>query len=94
VCTPDGRNPGLVRSLVRAWVGVLGLFIWIVLGVFSLFDPRRRSLLDRLLHTEVRNVVPLDQQRRYIRQALLERKEQARAEDAPPTPDAGTATAS
>ena len=94
VCTPDGRNPGLVRSLVRAWVGVIGLFVWIFLGIFSLFDPRRRSMLDRLLHTEVRNVVPLDQQRRYIRLALLERKEQARAEDAPPTPDAGTATAS
>ena len=81
VCTPDGRNPGLVRSLVRSWAGVLGVFLWVFLGIFSLFDPRRRSVLDRLVHTEVRNVVPLDQQRRYIRQALLERREQARAEE-------------
>jgi uncharacterized RDD family membrane protein YckC len=81
VCTPDGRNPGLVRSLIRAWVGVLGFFVWLITGVFSLFDARRRSWLDGLLHTEVRYVVPLDQQRRYIRQALLERQEQARAHE-------------
>jgi uncharacterized RDD family membrane protein YckC len=81
VCTPDGRNPGLVRSLIRAWVGVLGFFVWLITGVFSLFDARRRSWLDRLLHTEVRYVVPLDQQRRYIRQALLERREQARSQE-------------
>jgi len=79
VCTPDGRNPGLVRALVRSWVGVLGVFIWVLTGVFSLFDPKRRSWLDRLLHTEVRYVVPLDQQRRYIREALQKRKEQAAA---------------
>ena len=90
VCTPDGRNPGLVRSLVRGWAGVVGVLLWIVLGIFSLFDTRRRSMLDRLLHTEVRNVVPLDQQRRYIRQALLERQVQARTQDAPVTPAPAT----
>jgi uncharacterized RDD family membrane protein YckC len=74
VCTPDGRNPGLVRALVRAWVGVLGIVVWIISGVFSLFDPKRRSWLDRLTHTEVRYVVPLDQQRRYIREALQVRQ--------------------
>jgi uncharacterized RDD family membrane protein YckC len=74
VCTPDGRNPGLVRALVRAWVGVLGIVVWIISGVFSFFDPKRRSWLDRLTHTEVRYVVPLDQQRRYIREALQERR--------------------
>ena len=85
VCTPDGRNPGLVRALVRAWVGVLGVLVWIATGVFSLFDPKRRSWLDRLLHTEVRYVVPLDQQRRYIREELQARQEQAAAA---PTPTA------
>jgi uncharacterized RDD family membrane protein YckC len=79
VCTPDGRNPGLVRALVRAWVGVLGIIVWVVSGVFSLVDAKRRSWLDRLLHTEVRYVVPLDQQRRYIRNALQERQAQRAA---------------
>ena len=74
VCTPDGRNPGLVRALVRAWLGVLGIVVWIISGVFSLFDPKRRSWLDHLTHTEVRYVVPLDQQRRYIREALQARQ--------------------
>ncbi len=77
VCTPDGRNPGLVRALVRSWVGVLGVVIWVLAGVFSLFDRKRRSWLDLLLHTEVRYVVPLDQQRRYIREELQKRHEQA-----------------
>ncbi len=75
VCTPDGRNPGLVRALVRSWLGVLGLVVWVVSGVFSLFDPKRRSWLDGLMHTEVRYVVPLDQQRRYIREAVHARQD-------------------
>ena len=58
VCTPDGRRPALVRSILRAWLGMLGIIIWIMTGVFSLFDARRRSLLDRLMHTEVRYSVP------------------------------------
>ena len=89
VCTPDGRNPGLVRALVRSWAGVLGVVIWILTGVFSLFDAKRRSWLDRLLHTEVRYVVPLDQQRRYIREALQARQERAVAELASADPDSG-----
>jgi uncharacterized RDD family membrane protein YckC len=79
VCTPDGRNPGLVRALVRAWAGVFGLLVWIVTGIFSLFDPKRRSWLDRLMNTEVRYRVPLDQQRRYIREAAHERQKAAKA---------------
>jgi hypothetical protein len=43
--------------------------------VFSLFDPKRRSWLDGLMHTEVRYVVPLDQQRRYIREAVQARQD-------------------
>jgi uncharacterized RDD family membrane protein YckC/uncharacterized membrane protein YheB (UPF0754 family) len=77
VCTPDGRNPGLVRALVRSWVGVLGVFFWVITGVFSLFDPKRRSWLDKIMHTEVRYVVPLDQQRRYIREAVQARRARA-----------------
>jgi TRAP-type C4-dicarboxylate transport system permease small subunit len=61
------------------------LYAAVPTGVFSLFDPKRRSWLDRLLHTEVRYVVPLDQQRRYIREELQARQEQAAAA---PTPTA------
>lgn len=85
VCTPDGRNPGLIRALVRAWAGVLGIVVWIISGVFSLFDPKRRSWLDRLMHTEVRYRVPLDQQRRYIREAIQVRQDEATS--ASPGPD-------
>jgi uncharacterized RDD family membrane protein YckC len=76
VCTPDGHRLGFLRSMVRAWVGVLGLIVWLVTAVLSAFDPKRRSLLDRLLNTEVRYVVPDDQQRRYLR-AAVERREAA-----------------
>jgi uncharacterized RDD family membrane protein YckC len=89
VCTPDGRNPGLVRAQVRAWVAVFGLVVWIASGVFSLFDSKRRSWLDRLMQTEVRYVVPLDQQRRYIREALQTRQAQASTQ---PVADAATGT--
>jgi uncharacterized RDD family membrane protein YckC len=74
VCTPDGRRVRFLRAMVRAWVGVYGLLIWLVTSAVSLFDPKRRTLLDRLLHTEVRYVVPDDQQRRYLR-AEVERRE-------------------
>jgi uncharacterized RDD family membrane protein YckC len=74
VCTPDGRNPGVLRSLVRAWAAVLGLVVWIISMVVSPFDRRRRSLLDIVLRTEVRYVVPLDQQHRHIRETLGRRQ--------------------
>ncbi|MGB7981605.1 MAG: RDD family protein [Candidatus Nanopelagicales bacterium] len=70
VCTPDGRNPHFVRALVRGWLASVGAIVWVATGVLSFFDPRRRTLLDRLLHTEVRTVVPEDQQRRYVREAV------------------------
>ena len=74
VCTPDGRNPGFLRALVRAGLAVVGLFDLGRHRGLQLFDPKRRTLLDRLLNTEVRYVVPDDQQRRYVREALLERR--------------------
>jgi uncharacterized RDD family membrane protein YckC len=77
VCTPDGRNPGLVRALVRSWLGVIGLVVWVITGIFSMFESKRRTWLDKLTHTEVRYRVPLDQQRRHIRAAVQERQEQA-----------------
>ena len=80
VCTPDGRNPGLIRALVRSWVGVFGVVLWVITGVFSLFHAKRQTLFDRLTHTEVRYVVPNDQQRRYIRDAAQARKKRASAE--------------
>jgi uncharacterized RDD family membrane protein YckC len=99
VCTPDGRNPGLVRALIRALLGLVGIVVWVITGVFSLFDPRRRTWLDRMMHTEVRYVVPLDQQGRYIRQALQERQDRDAHEEpsadqpaSPPEPDVVTGT--
>jgi uncharacterized RDD family membrane protein YckC len=77
VCTPDGRRPGFIRAMVRAWVGLLLLVLWLVTGVVALFDTKRRSLLDRLVHTEVRYSVPETQQRRHVRDAVLEQRETA-----------------
>ncbi len=79
VCTPDGHNVGLVRGLVRAWIGLVGFVIFAVTAVTSLVDPRRRTLLDRMLKTEVRYVVPDDQQHRYIREAMEQARERERA---------------
>lgn len=80
VCTPDGRRPGFVRAMVRGWVGMIGLLFWAITGVVSLFDAKRRTLLDMLTHTEVRYSVPLTQQRRHVRDALQERGQR------PPSP--------
>ncbi len=70
VCTPDGRSPHFWRAVARGWLGSVGLIVWVVTGVMSFFQPKRNILLDVLLHTEVRYVVPDDQQRRYVREAL------------------------
>jgi len=72
VCTPDGRRPGFLRAMVRAWLGMVGLVFWLATGVLALFDSKRRTLLDLLVHTEVRYVVPETQQRRHVRDAVLE----------------------
>ena len=90
VCTPDGRRPGFVRSVVRSWVGMLLLVVWLITGLVSLFDSKRRSVLDMLVHTEVRYSVPETQQRRHIRDALQEMREQPAkpdrsVSDRPPT---------
>ena len=77
VCTPDGRRPGFIRAMVRAWVGLIGILIWILTGIGMFFDAKRRTLLDRLAHTEVRYSVPENQQRRHIRDAIEERRGQA-----------------
>jgi uncharacterized RDD family membrane protein YckC len=78
VCTPDGRRPGFWRAMVRGWVGMLLLPIWAITAVVSLFDAKRRSLLDLLVHTEVRYSVPETQQRRHVRDALQEEQKRAR----------------
>ncbi len=80
VCTPDGRNPFFWRAMARSWLGSLGVIVWVATGVLSFFDPRRRTLLDRMLHTEVRTVVPEDQQHRYVREAVHVRAEAQRAQ--------------
>jgi uncharacterized RDD family membrane protein YckC len=74
VCTPDGRRPGFVRAMVRAWVGFFGLVIWLMTAVVSFFDSKRRSLLDLLFHTEVRYSVPETQQRRHVRDAVQQQR--------------------
>ena len=83
VCTPDGRRPGFLRCVVRSWSLMLLLFIWLITGPVSVFDPKRRSLLDMLLHTEVRYSVPETQQRRHMRDALQKLREQAVGPDQP-----------
>ncbi len=77
VCTPDGRRPGFIRAMLRAWIGLLGIVIWFLTGFGVFFDAKRRTLLDRLAHTEVRYSVPETQQRRHIRDAIEERRGQA-----------------
>jgi uncharacterized RDD family membrane protein YckC len=77
VCTPDGRRLPFVRSMVRAWALVLGLVIWLVSGFASFVDPKRRSVLDMLMHTEVRYSVPDAQQRRHIRDAVRDLRKDA-----------------
>jgi uncharacterized RDD family membrane protein YckC len=79
VCTPDGRRPGFLRAMVRAWLGLIGLVFWLVTGVVAFFDPKRRSLLDLLAHTEVRYSVPETQQRRHVRDAVQEQRGEAPA---------------
>ncbi len=74
VCTPDGRRPGLVRAIVRGWLLVIGMVFWLITGFISLFDSKRRSLLDLLTHTEVRYAVPETQQRRHVRDAVQEQR--------------------
>ncbi len=75
VCTPDGRRPGFVRAMARAWVGFFGLVLWLVTALVSFFDSKRRSLLDLLSHTEVRYSVPETQQRRHVREAVQEQRD-------------------
>ncbi len=77
VCTPDGRRPGFIRAILRAWIGLIGIIIWFLTGFGVFFDAKRRTLLDRLTHTEVRYSVPETQQRRHIRDAIEERRGQA-----------------
>lgn len=81
VCTPDGRRPGFVRAIARAWLLVIGLFFWLATSFISLFDSKRRSLLDLLTHTEVRYSVPETQQRRHVRDAVQEQREAAGRDD-------------
>jgi hypothetical protein len=61
--------------MIRAWLEVFGIAFWIITGVISLFDAKRRILLDLLLNTEVRYSVPENQQRRHLRDAIEERRE-------------------
>lgn len=77
VCTADGRRPGLIRAIVRAWVGMIGLAFWLITGAVSVIDAKRRSLLDLLVHTEVRYQVPEHQQRRHVRDAVHEQRDRA-----------------
>jgi uncharacterized RDD family membrane protein YckC len=73
VCTPDGRRLGLIRAVVRAWLLVFLIVIWVATGFVALFDRKRRTVLDMLIHTEERYLVPDNQQRRYLREAVLAR---------------------
>ena len=77
LCTPDGRRPGFIRAMARAWLGMVGMVFWLMTAFISLFDSKRRSLLDLLAHTEVRYSVPETQQRRHVRDAVQEQRAEA-----------------
>jgi uncharacterized RDD family membrane protein YckC len=76
VCTPDGLKPRLVRASALGWLGMIGLVFWAVTAVVSFFDSRRRALLGRMLQSEVRYSVPEGQQRRHIRDAVMQRRKE------------------
>jgi uncharacterized RDD family membrane protein YckC len=82
ICTPDGRRLGPIRALVRAYLLVFGVIIWVATGFVALFDARRRTVLDMLMHSEERYLVPDNQQRRYVREALLARTAEQEQPDA------------
>jgi uncharacterized RDD family membrane protein YckC len=80
VCTADGRRPGFWRAQVRGWAGFLALPVWVITGVLGVYDRKRRTPLDRILHTEVRYVVPEEQQRRYLREVVRTERQAALAQ--------------
>ncbi len=82
ICTPDGRRLGPIRALVRAYLLVFGVIVWVATGFVALFDARRRTVLDMLMHSEERYLVPDNQQRRYVREALLARTAEQEQPDA------------
>ena len=88
VCTPDGHRLGLVRALVRAFLLVYGIVIWVATGIVAAFDRKRRTLLDMLVHSEERYLVPATQQRRYLREQLIAQRGRptAPAPEPPPVP--------
>ncbi len=90
VCLADGSRPGLGRSLTKAWVGLLGVVVWVVAMIPSLFDTRRRGWLDRVTGTEVRYFVHESQQQRHVRAARFDQRDTGRAAlvGAPGTPAA------
>jgi Mce-associated membrane protein len=58
VVRPDGSSPGLGRLLLRDLAHLLDTFSVFVGWLWPLWDPRRRTFADLLLHTEVRRVEP------------------------------------
>lgn len=79
ICTADGRHPRFPRALVRAVLELIGVTLFLVTSLTSFFDDRRRTVMDIVAKTEVRFVVPREQQNRYIRDAVAARKKAARA---------------
>lgn len=58
VVRADGSSPGLGRLLSRDLAHLLDTMSVFVGWLWPLWDPRRRTFADLLLHTEVRNVEP------------------------------------
>lgn len=56
VTLADGRSLGVVRSVLRAVIGILFAPLWFVGLIAVLFDARRRSLLDVVFGTVVRYI--------------------------------------
>lgn len=69
-CTDDGRRMYPVRALVKAWVQVLLLPVWIGGMIVSPFSRARKGLLDMVTGTQVRYFVhgeSVEEPRRRLR---------------------------
>ncbi|WP_027343501.1 RDD family protein [Hamadaea tsunoensis] len=49
----DGRRIGVIRAVLRAFIGLLFAPVWLLAMVTVLWDERRRSLLDMAFGTVV-----------------------------------------
>jgi hypothetical protein len=67
--TGDGRRPRFIRAMLRAWVGIVLMPVWILGMIPGIFDQKRRGWLDLLFGLEARYIVHKTQQERFAYEA-------------------------